>query len=408
MARMDIPLASPSAGNLERVRLLVRILCLIGAVLCLAGLFAPEARAVIPALSPFVSLTALLASRAFGLYAGLGLAVGIITLIRPRWFCRWLCPVGLCLDGASRLGRRAKRQSRQGSSWGRWLVILTLGGALAGCPLFLWLDPLALFSGLVHAPAEARRLAGWASAAVLLTVGIACLFWPHLWCHRVCPLGAFQDLLGKAARRVYAWFCPRRRWNVETNSSIIVGRRTVLGFVLGFGCVKAARLSSGAPAKPLRPPGAVDEGTFVGLCLRCGNCIGACPYGIVQPDANWRRWSGLCTPALDFTKEYCREDCVRCTSVCPSGALVALSPAQKKTVRIGRVRVDMDLCLLGRDQECSACRRWCPYDAIRYEFSESRYTLTCVIDPARCNGCGACQMACPTAPVKAIQVVPLS
>jgi ferredoxin-type protein NapG len=79
---------------------------------------------------------------------------------------------------------------------------------------------------------------------------------------------------------------------------------------------------------------------------------------------------------------------------------------QKQRTSIGLPRVNMDLCLLGNDRECSLCRNWCPYEAITLEFSQVEYTLTPKIDPAKCPGCGACQAVCPTTPEKAIVVVP--
>jgi Pyruvate/2-oxoacid:ferredoxin oxidoreductase delta subunit len=66
--------------------------------------------------------------------------------------------------------------------------------------------------------------------------------------------------------------------------------------------------------------------------------------------------------------------------------------------------VNAELCLLSDDRECSACRNHCPYEAIRYVFSEKDYMLTVVIDAARCPGCGACQVVCPASPEKAIVV----
>jgi len=83
-----------------------------------------------------------------------------------------------------------------------------------------------------------------------------------------------------------------------------------------------------------------------------------------------------------------------------------MSLEDKPQMRLGLPKVDMNVCLLGEDRECAECRRWCPYGAIRYVFSEASYTLIPVIDTKKCTGCGACEMACPTKPGKAIVVVP--
>jgi len=72
---------------------------------------------------------------------------------------------------------------------------------------------------------------------------------------------------------------------------------------------------------------------------------------------------------------------------------------------IGRARLDGSLCILVQGEgECAACLRCCPVDAIRTAFDEKEYVSYPAIDPGRCNGCGACQVVCPTQPVKAIRV----
>ncbi|MBE0536195.1 MAG: 4Fe-4S binding protein [Phycisphaerae bacterium] len=383
------------------LRLWVRVACLIAAILCLWPVHA-RLLPLVGAISPFVAVASLIAVRAFHAVLVLGLIVTLVVLFRHRFFCRWMCPTGLCMDGASNLGRRLKRKPWQGVSTGRWLLALTLGGALIGCPLFLWLDPLALFSGLFTAAAFPHDLAAWFSAFIFAALLIACILSPNLWCGGLCPSGALQDILAHLSRSVRSF---RIKNTCHADTGHPVARRTLIGVVLGLGGATIVRGVGGARPRPLRPPGAIDEPTFTSLCTRCGNCLRACPYGIIERDTSGP-WTSLLTPTLTFENDYCRQDCTRCTEVCPNGAIARMPLDAKPNAKIGLPRVDMRICLLGEDRECSACRRWCPYEAIRYIFCEENYTLVPVIDPARCNGCGACQAACPTDPLKAIQVLP--
>lgn len=394
-----------AAGSRRHVRLLVRVACLAVALLCLLPLSDKAALlALVPSLSSFVAVCSILATRTIQPLLCLGLVAGLVALFKQRWFCRWVCPMGLCLDGASSLGRRLKCRPAQAMSVGQWVCALTLGGTIAGLPLFLWLDPLALFSSVLMLP-EHNLLISAIPWLVVGSVLVISLLRPHLWCRGLCPLGAFQDLLFMMSRSVRTTLRPANETTHRSPWAQPMARRTLLGLLTGAGAAGILRASGRKAPAPLRPPGAVDERTIRGLCTRCGNCIRSCPYDVVRHHTGQQDWASLLTPVLNFDQDYCREDCTRCTQVCPSGALTKVDLDAKAHVRIGLAQVDMKLCLLGEDRECSACMRWCPYDAIRYVFSEVEYTLVPTIDPDKCNGCGACQVACPTNPQKAIQVI---
>ncbi len=386
------------AARRRRVRWLVRVSSLVVAIVLLLAAKQTRWPVLVPALSPFIAVGSILATRAFAVAACLGLAVGLIAMLRPRWFCRWVCPLGLCADGMSYMGRRCGRESVKRPSIGRWIVLLTLAGACLGYPLLLWLDPLAIFSG-AFGVAESRT--GWLMVLPLLLVLATSFVWPHIWCGRICPLGALQDALthlASRARRKRAQHSPER-WNPP------LARRTVLGVAAGAALAGIARSSQGSRPRPLRPPGAIDEPEFLGVCVRCGNCVRACPTHIIEPSLGRHGPAGLLAPILHFQENYCLVDCTKCTQVCPSGALVRLSPDGKASRPIGLPQVDMSVCLLAESRECTECGRWCPHAAIRYVWSETEYTLIPEIDAQKCTGCGACEAACPTKPNKAIVVV---
>jgi formate hydrogenlyase subunit 6/NADH:ubiquinone oxidoreductase subunit I len=47
----------------------------------------------------------------------------------------------------------------------------------------------------------------------------------------------------------------------------------------------------------------------------------------------------------------------------------------------------------------------CPFDAIKVIWDKEAYEAHPVADPLKCNGCGACEVYCPTGDIKAIRVL---
>ena len=397
---------APASASRSWRRWAVRFACLAAA----CGLLVPAwpwdaATLVVPALSPYVAGGAALAARTVSQVTLLAVPGLLIVLVRRRWFCRFVCPTGLLADLVGRLrGPRAPRGSKL-PPLGQWLALLTLGGAVVGWPLFLWLDPLAIFAGFVHAWGRGPGWVAWLSAIGLPLVLLISLLVPGVWCARLCPLGATQDLLAwpmwKLRRRRPSETPPPAAWPLT--------RRVLVAGGLGaIGSLPVLRWLSRGAVPPLRPPGAVAGSLFTALCVRCGSCARVCPSRLLHPDLGQFGADSLLTPVVRYQDQYCLETCQRCTRVCPSGALRPLTAADKPHAAIGLPRVDMSICLLGDDHECAICCNACPYGAIRLVFSEETYLNTPTIDAERCNGCGACQVRCPTKPDKAIVVLPVT
>ena len=356
-----------------------------------------------PSLSPFVALCSVLATRTASVLVLLALPVLVLALLVPRWFCRHGCPTGLLQEVVEQLRPSAPKSWPRVPQIGQILLALTVGGACLGYPLFLWLDPLALFTGFLNAwrqpLAAASLLAGLGLPLLLLCAALA----PRLWCQCLCPLGASQDLL--------AW--PRRRCRQNASSEAAsqsprgsaLGRRWFLGGCAGAVGALVVPVIRGRAQKPLRPPGSLSEHHFTGVCIRCGNCAQACPSKIIQPDFGASGVAGLLTPLLRFDADYCREDCQRCGQVCPSGAIARLPLAEKRRRIIGPAEVNTDACLLANGRECTACIKRCPYDALTMQSTDGGFAHEPRVDRRKCTGCGACEAACPVRPQRAIRVV---
>ena len=142
------PLNQKTNNATRRTRTFVRcVVFVVAVVLLLPSLPWPTVQLAVPAASPFTAIAASLASRALGPAVWISLPVLILAVFRRRWLCRWACPVGLMTECAGRISPVSPTRCKPIPRLGTWGVLLSLAAAAVGYPLFLWLDPLAIFSG---------------------------------------------------------------------------------------------------------------------------------------------------------------------------------------------------------------------------------------------------------------------
>jgi len=422
VANPSLPTVPPARRRNSAFRLIVRLIALAVTIVLLLPLLPWHWTPMVPlAVSPYVAIAGAIATRSLGLAFLVALPVLLIVLVRRRFFCRWLCPTGLLLEQAGHLHRWGPRRAFPLFPVGQWIVILTLAGAILGYPLLLWLDPLSLLAGALGI-ALGPTAGTWAalSAGGLGLLLLLSLFWPGTWCLRICPLGATQELLYQPAKLIRQ---RQARATVEDEAEDAddvdalpprpkdvrawpLARRALLGAGLGLAGAAVARRAGAQSPPTLLPPGAADVEQFAGQCIRCGNCVRACPAGILHPDLGTQGVWHLLAPVVRIETDYCRENCNRCAEVCPSGAIHPFHLSEKPQQRIGVAKFNEVICLLTEDRECGICKGHCPYDAITLVFSEVDYLVRVKVDAEKCPGCGACQAVCPTSPEKAILVVP--
>jgi polyferredoxin len=154
-------------------------------------------------------------------------------------------------------------------------------------------------------------------------------------------------------------------------------RRQVVSALLGgLALAPVLRVDGGLAGnwnpQVIRPPGALPEADFLSRCIKCGQCMRVCPTNVIHP-ARWQAGlEGLWTPTLNFRMgtSGCQHNCVACSHVCPTAALRPLSVEERMgrgrfaddgPVRTGMAFMDRGRCLpWAMDTPCIVCQENCP------------------------------------------------
>lgn len=158
-------------------------------------------------------------------------------------------------------------------------------------------------------------------------------------------------------------------------------------------------------ATPIVPPGAQSLRNMNHHCTGCQLCVSVCANGVLRPSD---KLSALMQPEVSYERGYCRPECTKCSEVCPAGAILKITPADKSAIQIGHAVWVRENCIpLTDGRECGNCARHCPTGAILMVASQAGEPGSLkipVVDAGRCIGCGACENLCPARPFSAIYV----
>ena len=150
------------------------------------------------------------------------------------------------------------------------------------------------------------------------------------------------------------------------------------------------------------PPGALSLAHLNSHCTLCHACVRAFPNQALEPSrgrqaALWRK------PVLNAQIGFCQYDCVECSLVCPTSAIVGITVDEKPILRIARSVLRRVECIVIKNgTSCGACAELCTTGAVYMGEGARPNRPEPFLKEELCIGCGACQKACPVAPMPAI------
>lgn len=184
------------------------------------------------------------------------------------------------------------------------------------------------------------------------------------------------NCLDGVCRRDLMTYQTRESAHGEIAAPDLTRRGVVVAFASGMLAVPMLRvggsLASNWDHRLVRPPGSLPEPEFLERCIKCGQCMRICPTNVIVPAGLDFGIENLWTPVLNFRNgtSGCQLNCTACGHICPVAAIRPLSLAEKLGVnefgdagpiRIGTAFVDRGRCLpWAMDTPCIVCQENCP------------------------------------------------
>ncbi|MEW6142374.1 MAG: 4Fe-4S binding protein [Chloroflexota bacterium] len=296
-------------------------------------------------------------------------AVLALNVVKPRFWCRYLCPLGALLGLVSRVSIfRITARETECTSCGRCARDCPMGAIKSEPDLVVQTSECTLcLDCMVKCRADAMSFAYHAPTAL-------------------------------------AYEPSRRQFITASGLALVAG-----------GLLRLPSFIRGDKRLLVRPPGATED-SLRGLCIRCNQCVKVCPTGGLQPSVMPEGLDQLWTPTLVSRVGYCDYSCNACGQTCPTGAIEPLTLEAKRREVIGLARIDEDRCIpFVENRDCIVCEEMCPTP-------EKAIVLDDVVVTGKdgrpvtvrrprvihqlCIGCGICEYKCPVEGPSAIVVEP--
>lgn len=298
----------------------------------------------------------------------------ILPRLTPRFWCRYLCPAGAILALFSFKPLIRRQVNANCNDCGKCVRKCDMGAI----------------------PENDPTKTSFSECVVCLT------------CEKVCPETAITFSQAKKANNITQPLAlPSRRQFITAGAA---GATTA---VLSLSGLNAATGKTGEgqvlPESLVRPPASLPELEFLSRCVRCAECVAACPTNTLQPIWFEAGTLALFSPAMKLRRGYCDPDCHRCAAVCPTEAIKQVSKEERIWAKTGTAVINRQKCLAWeQNQKCMVCDETCPFGAIEFTHEPGLSVTVPKVQEHKCSGCGYCEYHCPVQHRAAITISPMN